>query len=330
MALWVLLPVSALAGVITTGLVTRTLRRWAILDHPNERSSHAVPTPRGGGWGILLILVPGWAMLGVAPAVLAGVAGLAAISWLDDRHGLPPAPRLLAQMAAVALGLWALGDQPIFPTWVPWALDRAVVALCWLWFINLFNFMDGIDGLAGGEAVSVALGLAVVTGAVGPVLVTGAAGPALVLAGAAFGFLVWNWQPAKVFMGDVGSVPVGFGLGWLLLSAASSGLWLAALVLPLYFLADATITLLRRLLAGHRVWQAHRDHFYQRAVRHGRSHAQVASRVLIVNGALIGLVLIGLTVTGPWPALAGGAVMVGALCLRFQGGIPWQGSGRFW
>ncbi len=301
---WLLLATAAVGGAVSTGLVTRALRRRAILDYPNERSSHAVPTPRGGGWGILLVLVPGWALLGVAPAVLAGLAGLAAVSWLDDRRGLPPAPRLLIQAAAVVLGLWTLGGSLVFQGWLPWALDRVVAALCWLWFINLFNFMDGIDGLAGSEAVSVAVGLALVAGAAG--LAPDLIGPALVLAGAALGFLVWNWQPARVFMGDVGSVPLGFALGWLLVTAAAAGLWPAAVLLPLYFLTDATVTLLRRLAAGRRVWQAHREHFYQRAVQAGRSHAGVVMAVLLTNMVLIGLVL----AAPGWLAVAGGTAAV--------------------
>ena len=147
---WLLLPGAALAGAVLTGAVTRHLRQRAILDHPNERSSHTVPTPRGGGWGILAVLLPAWAALGVTPWVLAAVALLAAVSWLDDRHDLPPVPRLLVQAAVVGLGLIALGDEArVFQGWLPGWLDHLLTGLCWLWFINLFNFMDGSDGLAG-------------------------------------------------------------------------------------------------------------------------------------------------------------------------------------
>jgi UDP-N-acetylmuramyl pentapeptide phosphotransferase/UDP-N-acetylglucosamine-1-phosphate transferase len=319
---WILLPAAAVGGAVTTGLVTRVLKRRAILDHPNERSSHAVPTPRGGGWGILLVLVPGWAALGVAPAVLVGLAGLAAVSWLDDRRGVPPGPRLLVQAAAIAFGLSTLGDHLVFQGWLPWDADRAVAAFCWLWFVNLFNFMDGIDGLAGGETVSVAAGLALVAGVAGlgpdPAAfpASGMIPPALVLAGAALGFLVWNWQPARVFLGDVGSIPLGFALGWLLLVAAAAGLWPAAVLLPLVFVTDASLTLLRRLAAGQRVWQAHREHFYQRAVRGGRSHAWVVRAVLATN-----LVLIALALAAPWlgwPVLVAGALAVLGLLWRLQ------------
>ncbi len=316
---WLLLPGSALAGALLTGAVTHYLRRRAILDHPNERSSHAVPTPRGGGWGILAVLLPAWTALGVGPWVLAGVTLLAAVSWLDDRHNLAPGPRLLVHVAAVAAGLLALGDETrVFQGWLPGWLDHLLTGLAWLWFLNLFNFMDGIDGLAGSEAVAVAGGLALVAAAGG--VATGLQQPALVLAGAAAGFLAWNWQPAKVFMGDVGSIPLGFALGWLLFAAASAGLWPAALLLPLYFVADASITLTRRLLAGKPVLQAHREHFYQRAIQAGRSHAAVVRRVIAANAALIAFAL-AVPALG-WPlALAGGGLTVLALILTLRSAV---------
>jgi UDP-N-acetylmuramyl pentapeptide phosphotransferase/UDP-N-acetylglucosamine-1-phosphate transferase len=311
--------VATLAATLSTGLVTRALRRRAILDHPNERSSHTVPVPRGGGWGILAVVAPGWLWLGVSPLVLAGLALLAAVSWIDDRRNLAPALRLVVQAAAVGLGLIALGDQGrLFQGALPDWLDHGIAGLGWLWFLNLFNFMDGIDGLAGGEAVSVALGLALVTslgaGGLSAVGAGSLTGPALVLAGAGAGFLVWNWQPARVFMGDVGSVPIGFGLGWLLLAAAGQGLWPAALLLPLYFLTDATVTLLRRAAAGKPVLQAHREHFYQKAVQSGWSHARVVWAVLVTNAGLIALAVLAPAVG--WPVLGVGAALVLMLLWR--------------
>lgn len=308
-----------------TGLVTRYLRRRRILDHPTERSSHSVPTPRGGGWGILAALLP--AMAGIAwlspdasqyVALLLGVSLLVAVSWMDDRRNLPALTRLVAQIVAVAVGLamFPFGDlvfQGLAPLW----LDRLVAGLCWLWFVNLFNFMDGIDGLAGTEAATIGLGLAAIgwlTGG-GPLPVwTG-----LAVLGAAGGFLVWNWHPARVFMGDVGSVPLGFLLGWMLLRTAADGQWAAALLVPLYFLADATITLVRRLLSGKTIWQAHREHFYQRAVQAGRSHAAVVRAVIWTNVGLAAAAVLSLRLG--WPALVTGCALVALLLLR------WRGSG---
>ncbi|HEV7372047.1 glycosyltransferase family 4 protein [Arenibaculum sp.] len=286
--------VAAFAVAATaTGMVLPILRRRAILDIPNERSSHAVPTPRGGGWGILCALVPsvaasGW-LSGGWPwvlAILGGGALLAAVSWMDDRHSLPASLRFAVQIGAVTIGLTALpSDADVFQGLLPYWLDRAFAAVAWLWFVNLYNFMDGIDGLAGGEAVSIGLGICALA-AFAPV---GVPMPwvAAAVAGAAAGFLCWNWHPARIFMGDVGSIPLGYVLGWLLLALAASGQWIAALLLPLYFLTDATWTLLKRLVEGKPIFQAHREHFYQQAVRSGRSHASVVRTVLAANVALI-------------------------------------------
>ena len=319
-----LFEVALLAGTaglswMATGIVLHYLRRNAILDHPNERSSHKIPTPRGGGWGIMLTLLPAIALIGwivgnfdrVLPA-FAGAVGLMAISWMDDRRSRSARLRFGMQIAAVAIGLTALpAGSLVFQGWLPFWLDRAVAAVCWLWFINLFNFMDGIDGLAGSEAASIGAGLAVVAVAAGLGFVP--LWLALAATGAALGFLVWNWHPARVFMGDVGSVPLGFILGWLLLGAAASGQWAAAVLVPLYFLADATLTLLRRLFAGKRIWEAHREHIYQRAVQAGHSHSDVVLKVIAANAVLVALAAASVSIG--WLALPPGIIVVLGLLL---------------
>ena len=304
---WLLLIVTAVAAWVAaergTGLVLRALERRAILDHPNPRSSHAAPTPRGGGLAVIATLVAAWALGALAfspkPAgvavILALAIALAAVSWLDDVKGAPVVLRLGAHLAAVAVGLATLaGNGPVFQGLLPPALDFAAAALLWLWFINLFNFMDGIDGIAGVETASIGLGIGLIALAAG--WRADAAFFGLTLAAAALGFLRWNWHPARIFLGDVGSVPLGFVLGWLLIWAAQAGFWAAALILPLYYLADATITLGRRLARGERVWQAHRGHFYQRAARAMGSHAPVARAVLYLNLLLVALALLAAAV----------------------------------
>jgi len=300
------------------------LLRHAILDRPNARSSHATPLPRGGGLGLMLVVTLAWAAAAAwldsappaFPAVMAGVAILAVISWLDDvRGGMPVAARLTIQVIAVAMALLAFQDAGlVFQGVLPLPLDRLAAALLWLWFINLFNFMDGIDGITGVETVSLGAGLAMVAWLAGQAAPQVAL-PAL-LAAAALGFLAWNWAPAKIFLGDVGSIPLGYVLGWLLLSTATQGQWLAAAILPLTYLADATITLVRRLIRGDTIWRAHRAHFYQRAVAAGETHAAVAAKVLICNLALIGLA-VAATVGFSWPALAGAVVAVALLLAHF-------------
>jgi len=326
---------ATLAGLIAfafSALGTRTVLDWLrdrqILDRPNERSSHAVPVPRGGGLAVTPAVALVWIGLAtvtgaIGPLALAlGALGLMALSWLDDRAGLPPLPRLTAHAVLVAAGLalldpGALVFQGALPLWA----DRLLSGLGWLWFLNLYNFMDGIDGLTGSETASIGLGLILVTGLAG--LGGGMIPFAAAIAAAALGFLLWNWPPAKLFLGDCGSVPLGFLLGGLLIGLAVHGQLVAALILPAYYLADATITLVWRLIDGEKVWQPHRRHFYQRAVRGGRSHRAVVGAVLATNLLLIGWA--GLAAAGS-PALAAAAAVATvaallALLTRWSNGV---------
>ena len=320
---------TALAAFALTWAVMRALRRRRILDHPNERSSHADPTPLGGGIAVVVVLALAAVAIGASagPAaptglwrVLGAAAVLACLSWLDDLKSLGALLRLAVQLAAVALGLSGLAEHRfVFQGLLPFWGDRIVAALVWLWFVNLFNFMDGIDGIAGAETAAIGLGLFLLA------LVGALPAPlgliALACVGSALGFLWWNWHPARVFLGDVGSVPLGYLLGWLLIAAAAAGLWTAALLLPAYYLADASLTLARRALRGAAVWRAHREHFYQRAVQGGLSHAQVVRLVCAVNAPLLGLAVIAEAAPAwRWPALAGGgAVVLLALFLLGRG-----------
>jgi len=290
-ALFAAVAVAGLVSGVGTRMIIPHLRRAGVAAAPNERSLHQAPTPHGGGIGpvagILLVwlaaLIGGW-----RPAaevlILAGALLLAIVSWLDDRYELSPATRLVPQILVVllSLDLVPLGG-PVFQFWLPLPLDRIAAGLAWLWFINLFNFMDGADGLTGSEAAAIGVGIVLVSASTDPA--TALIGAAL--AAASLGFLASNWAPARVFMGDVGSIPLGYLIGFLLLRLAAEGEWRAALILPLYFLADATITLARRAARGEKVWRAHREHFYQRAVLAGLSHAAMVRRVIVANLALI-------------------------------------------
>lgn len=317
-----LLPLGATA--LGVRLILPWLRAREVLDHPNARSSHTQPTPRGGGIVVVAVVaVALWAIQAATAAPLWRLAvltvallALAAVSWLDDRRGAPIALRLAVQIASVTAGLIAIGLGPLaarlgLPAW----LVGVVLALAWMWFVNLYNFMDGIDGITGTETASIGVGLvalAVVT--LGSVAGQGLAG--LALAGAAIGFLLWNWHPAKIFLGDVGSVPLGYIVGGLLLQAVVAGHWAPALILPLYYFGDATVVLARRALAGQRPWQAHKTHFYQRANQGGLSHGQVSLCIGALNAVLIALAAIaGLGWT--WLALALAAAAVAAVLAYF-------------
>ena len=313
------------AAVLAAALVlTGWLRRWladrAILDRPVERSSHRVPVPRGGGLAVMAALGLGWLILAWhgAPAgtltVLCAAACLAVLSWRDDVGGLPVAARLAAHGAAVLVGLTALGG-PVFQGVLPPLADRVIAGLLWLWFVNLFNFMDGIDGIAGVETAALGIGIAAVL-AIATTGDDGTAALALAVAAAALGFLRWNWHPAQIFLGDVGSVPLGYLLGWLLLLLAGKGLWAPALILPLYYLADASITLAWRAARRAPIWQAHREHFYQRALARDGDHGAVARLVLAADGALVLLAV--LAIHRPLAALALAVAVVAALLLLLQ------------
>ncbi len=316
---------SLAASAALTGLALRLLRRRRVLDRPNERSSHKTPVPRGGGLAVTGVALALWLGLWLADAcagcgdrlwiLVAGGLALACISWADDLRGLPPLPRLAVQAAAVGAGIAALpGEGLVFQGLLPAVVDHALAALLWLWFVNLFNFMDGIDGITGVQTATLGTGafllalLGAAPAGLGPL--------GLGLAGVAAGFLLWNRPPAKIFLGDVGSVPLGYLAGWLMLALACAGLWQAALLLPAYYLADATFTMLARIVRGRRIWEAHREHFYQRAVAAGWSHGRTTASVGALNLLLAGLALAAmLGGAAAYAALAAGAVLVGAfLC----------------
>jgi UDP-N-acetylmuramyl pentapeptide phosphotransferase/UDP-N-acetylglucosamine-1-phosphate transferase len=308
------------ASWAASGLMTGWLRRRLILDHPVERSSHAEPVPKGCGVAVTAVLLLAWlglAVAGLAPPetllVCCLAFALAALSWLNDVTDLPPALRLVVHLLIATVGLLTLPDRgQVFQGLLPRELDQAATVLLWTWFLNLFNFMDGIDGITAVETGTIGVGLAVVAAlsgiASGYVLLVAA------LAAAALGFLPWNWHPARVFLGDAGSVPLGFAAGWLLLLLASRGFWAPALLLPLYYLADATLTLLRRLARGEAIWRAHKGHFYQRALAPDGDHAAVALSILAGNLGLVGAAVIA--VWRPVPALALGSAITAALLLK--------------
>jgi UDP-N-acetylmuramyl pentapeptide phosphotransferase/UDP-N-acetylglucosamine-1-phosphate transferase len=280
-----------LASVTLTWVVLHILLRREILDRPNERSSHTRPTPRGGGWGLMLALLPFWIWGtwragrtgdAVEYLLLAGTLLLMAVSWTDDRRGLGPAIRFATQFLAAGLVMAFLpADLSLSGGLLPIVLDRLIATIAWLWFVNLFNFMDGIDGITGGSAAAMGLGLMLVWLRHGPDQLQSFRGA--MIAAVSVGFLVWNWQPAKIFLGDVGSVPLGFLLGYGLIRLAMDRGWIPALIIALYYLADATITLLKRARRGERIWQAHRQHYYQRSTQSGRSHGETARMAIVAQ-----------------------------------------------
>jgi UDP-N-acetylmuramyl pentapeptide phosphotransferase/UDP-N-acetylglucosamine-1-phosphate transferase len=220
------------------------------------------------------------------PIVIAAAFCLAAVGVIDDLRPIPAIPRLALQLAVVSFVFATLPSHlRIFAT-IPISLERTLLVLGLLWFINLVNFMDGLDWMTVAEMLPVTVALAAFAlldeapSDIVPV--------ALALAGALIGFAPFNRPVAQLFLGDVGSLPIGLLVGWCLIELASQHL-AAALLLPLYYLADATITLLRRVTAGERFWDAHRSHFYQRATDNGLSVRQVVANVFLLNLLLAAL-----------------------------------------
>jgi Fuc2NAc and GlcNAc transferase len=283
------------AALVLTKLVRDHALRTNLLDLPNSRSSHLAPTPRGGGIAIVLsslaafsvLTLSGWMDPRLFAALAGGGAAVALVGHLDDRGRIGIAGRFIIHIAAA---LWAtlwlggltelrLGEQLIH-------LGGAGTALSMLgivWALNLFNFMDGIDGLAASEAVFMAGAGAAFALLAGMSPSTPVAG--VVIAAACVGFLRWNWAPARIFMGDVGSGYLGFVLAVVALDSAHE----RAVMLPVWiilsgvFLTDATVTLLRRLVRRERVYEAHRSHAYQWQARRWNSHLRVTLACTLLN-----------------------------------------------
>lgn len=261
------------------------LKKFELLDAPGERSNHDNPVPTGAGLAFILVAL-GFLIVANAPEnLLWGAFILCLTGFIDDRQALPVKHRLGVQLIAVLLAMGTV-QMPIVQGVVPLWLDYPLMLLVWLWFINLFNFMDGIDEITVVESGTIGIGVAILGFAI-PDIPRALAIDAVIILAAVLAFYPWNRHPAALFMGDAGSLPLGFLMGYLLLSLAGHGYWQAALILPAYYLTDATITLGRRALKRERLWQAHSEHFYQKAVRAGRSHAQVSRSVLTVNVFLV-------------------------------------------
>jgi UDP-N-acetylmuramyl pentapeptide phosphotransferase/UDP-N-acetylglucosamine-1-phosphate transferase len=328
----VLGPVTLLALVLSLALMVLLqpwLARYAMA-RPNARSSHRQPTPQGGGISVVVAtFVVAWGAVATSPAMLQDEGGqflaltataalLAVVGAMDDLRSLSAGIRLAVQCIAVGALIAALPNQLRILPQLPWWLERAGLFVGVVWLVNLVNFMDGIDWMTVAELVPVT----------GTILLLGLGGaialwPAVVAAallGAIVGFAPFNKPVARVFLGDVGSLPIGLVLGWLLLRLAAHGHLAAAIILPLYYFADATITLIRRVGRGEPFWQAHRQHFYQRATDNGLAVPAIVRRVLLVNLALAALAVITVAVestTISLAALAAAIAIVTWLLLTF-------------
>ncbi|MGC1386751.1 MAG: glycosyltransferase family 4 protein [Steroidobacteraceae bacterium] len=267
-----------------------------IVDRPNSRSSHSTPTPRGGGLsmvavtscGVLILYAAGMLSLPMTAVLSLGGLSVAAVGFWDDVRSVPIAVRMIVHFGAAALAVYCLGNTSAIRIG-DFLVDLGAIGpvlrvLAIVWVLNLFNFMDGIDGIAASEAVFIlfgAAGLGLIAAQCTPAQVA----PALIVGAACLGFLRWNWPPAAIFMGDVGSGYLGYAIAVIAIdSFQSSAVNIYAwIILGGVFLVDATLTLCRRLIRRERVYQAHRTHAYQWLARRWGSHSSVTIAVIIIN-----------------------------------------------
>jgi UDP-N-acetylmuramyl pentapeptide phosphotransferase/UDP-N-acetylglucosamine-1-phosphate transferase len=298
----------------------RLCRQRGLVAPVCARSSHTTPTPHGGGFLLPLVVVPlglvaVWALQpphdNFLYILLLASLGVAFIGWRDDHTHLDPQLRLAVHLPAVALALAYL--PPVFDVLpqayvLPWWVEKLILLLAWGWFVNLYNFMDGADGLASSNAVFLGCAVAILAPPFAPV--------ALLVAAGAAGLQAINSAPAKVFLGDVGSTWLGFVLGGLLLVAAADNTW--QLIWPLatvalIFCADATSTLVRRVLQGHAPWVPHKTFWFHRALGLGLRHGQLAAAVAVGNLILLGLALVSLALGWPEVGFLMGLLLMGTL-----------------
>jgi len=324
-----------IAAALSAGLILALrplLERYAVA-HPNVRSSHLTPTPQGGGIAVVaatIVAVLVAAVLGIASDAIIGlwtlfvaVLLLAAVGACDDIVHLSVVPRFIVQFLAVGIVLATLPPDARLVPLLPWWLERAALLIAGVYAVNVVNFMDGLDWMMVAE-------VAPVTGGLWLLSMLAALAPqdtavAVALLGAIIGFAPFNRPVARMFLGDVGSLPIGLLMFWLLLRLAADGHAVAALLLPLYYLGDATMTLLRRLARRENVLRAHRTHFYQRATDHGFSVNGVVVRVFVLNLELVALAAAAVVAPSCWTQIVALALGMGAVSLllaRFARGKP--------
>jgi UDP-N-acetylmuramyl pentapeptide phosphotransferase/UDP-N-acetylglucosamine-1-phosphate transferase len=326
LSLFAVLLAASLSACMTWAIRPLLLRH--VLANPNARSSHRVPTPQGGGIAVvvaalmvagLLAAYAGSTGFAVPAAVFGATLFIALVGLADDVKSIPVLPRLLLQAAAVGVIILAApADARIVPACPLW-IERGLILLAGLWFVNLVNFMDGLDWMTVAEVVPIT-GAMILLGWLGEFPLS-ATIVAAALCGAMIGFAPFNRPVARIFLGDVGSLPIGLLLGWCLLQLAYDKQFAAALLLPLYYLCDATATLLRRMARREPFWAAHRSHFYQRATDNGYPVPRVVGEVFALNVVLALLAIASIklaSVAAGILLVLTGVVAVAAVLYRFS------------
>lgn len=319
--------IALVAALLSAGLIylLRPLLLRYALARPNARSSHRLPTPQGAGIAVIaatLAVAGGCSAVvhpAIPPVVFAAALLISLVGAADDIRSIPVVPRLLLQAVAVgAVVFTAPTELRVIPL-LPIGIERGLIFMTGIWFVNLVNFMDGLDWMTVAEVVPVA-GAIVLLGLLGK-LAPPATAAAAALCGAVLGFAPFNRPVAKVFLGDVGSLSIGLLLGWCLLQLAYEQHLAATLLLPLYYLSDATATLVRRMARREPFWTAHRSHFYQRATDNGLSVLRVVGEVFTLNVFLAALAIASSVVTSRFFTailLSAGGIAVAFVMTRFS------------
>ena len=282
---------SLIINFIGIKIILPLLINIKLIDLPNQRSSHITPTPKGAGIIIVFSFVLLYHLyLGFSDFFLSiSLIILASFSLINDFKQLSPLVRFISHIFAVLifLFLWPYAsDTNLFVTFIPYWLDKIILITSILWFINLFNFMDGIDGISGTQSIIIGTGAFTSSLLFAPKDINLILFFSGFLAGSGIAFLYWNWHPAKVFLGDVGSIPIGLICAALFILLYKNDLWFCVFILFNYYLIDATFTLLKRLIKKEKFWKPHNDHLYQIAIKKGKKHSTVC-KAIGIHGTLM-------------------------------------------
>jgi len=288
MTFYIILGLSAfLLTLLGTRLTILTFRKRTMpFDPASLRPDYKKPPMNDGGVAAVMALIICLLVADVNYAIILAMFLLASMSLLDELITIPLLVRLLVQLLAVLIAINVVGVQTFGGFFSP-SVDRAITALIWIWFINAFKLMDGLDGISAMEMICIGMGLCLMTGLTGRVFPSPLAVYSLIVGAAGCGFIWWNWYPAKILLGEVGSVPIGFLLGYLLLIAIADGYPYAAMILPAYHVSDATLTMIRRIAKGRKLMADHGDYYYLRALRSGRRPDAVVRYMFGINFLLI-------------------------------------------
>ena len=292
--------IALITSLVITKLLINIIPKFGIVDVPSKRRAHDKITPRGGGLAFVLIysiLLPSFEYFVVGSIddsvlVLQMLIPISVVSFWDDiSHVMIPLRLLIHVLCSCLAIMWLVHPSSILRYEIPVYLDLAIGAFALLTFLNIYNFMDGIDGITVSQSLHYSVTILLLCSVrydlipnVDMVIVT-----TIIIGGWSFGFIYFNWQPAKIFLGDVGSISLGFliGICLLIIASASAKLFAASVIASLYYIADGGVTILIRIVKGEKTWEPHLQHFFQKSVKGGKSHKRTVKRIMKCNTLLM-------------------------------------------